>query len=153
MAKTALIPPPNETTTLFFILLLACVTALHILLLVLGSRKLHVPEPVPALHQPITERTVRLLKPPPPTKEATTANVDKPPEDFAKRLEKLDQILTLLEKQVQISQERPDASEQPQPAVNTETPEPTPDAEEIIRMAKSLKEEIHGIMTAKGLSR
>ncbi|MCS7110254.1 MAG: hypothetical protein NZ956_02135 [Candidatus Caldarchaeum sp.] len=153
MAKTALIPPPNETTTLFFILLLACVTALHILLLVLGSRKLYVPEPVPALHQPPAERPVRRLKPPPTLKEANTANIDQPPEDYAKRLEKLDKILTLLETQVQKSQERPPASEQPQPAANTETSEPTPNAEEIIKMAKSLKEEIHGIMTAKRMSK
>ncbi|MCS7137845.1 MAG: hypothetical protein NZ941_05690 [Candidatus Caldarchaeum sp.] len=155
--KSAIIPPPNSMAFLLFLTITFCVIALYIMLIVFGSRKLHVPETSNATHREFAERPLKRLNPPRQTTltQRKTAQPEKSsqqqPDDYSKRLEKLDQILNQLEAQIK---NRPETT----PAQTTEEPisdnsEPSPELSEILRIAKSLKEEINGIMTAQKSSR
>ncbi|MDW8084384.1 MAG: hypothetical protein RMI49_04205 [Candidatus Caldarchaeum sp.] len=155
--KSAIIPPPNGMTSLLFLTLTLCVIVLYIMLIVFGSKKIHVPVITHASHHAFGERPLERLNPPRQTTQTQRKTYQpekssqQQPDDYSKRLEKLDQILNQLEAQIK---NRPETSPtQTIEELITDNSEPSPELSEILRIAKSLKEEINGIMTARKSSR
>lgn len=153
IAKTAIIPPPDGAIITYFITFTACVVALHILLMVIGSRKLNAGYHTaittarrPALPTPRMETATRL---PPSNSEPTRNNVPAS-DEYAKRLEKLDEVLKTLETQLKTNSQKPVETAEPN---DLELGENIPKLEEIVQIARSLKEEIEGIMTASRASK
>ncbi|BAJ51295.1 hypothetical protein CSUB_C1444 [Candidatus Caldarchaeum subterraneum] len=152
VAKTAIIPPSDGTANILFITILIAVMTLHILTIILGSRKLApqlstaplLPTPI---HQPL------------PRPKPASHETQPPQEDYLKRLEKLDETLKMLEEKI-----KNQPAKNPEPAKtttpndeNTREQEPVQPVEEdeiqspesledIIRLARELKEELNTLM-------
>ncbi|MEM0349217.1 MAG: hypothetical protein QXE96_04110 [Candidatus Caldarchaeum sp.] len=152
VAKTALIPPSDGTINILFITVLTAVVTLHILTLILGSRKLSPTVPTaPVLPTPVHQ--------PLPRPRPTTP--DPPTQDYQKRLEKLDETLKMLEEKIK-SQPAKNTEPAKTPASSVEKTQEvehptTADADEgetlapeslddIIRLARELRDELNTLM-------
>uniref|UniRef100_A0A7C5YG35 Uncharacterized protein n=1 Tax=Caldiarchaeum subterraneum TaxID=311458 RepID=A0A7C5YG35_CALS0 len=141
MAETAIIPPPNVIPLLFFGALAACVVILHLLLIIIGSRKLSIQPSIAPVLQPAPRNLTSPRSTTVPTKtEPTPPTPSKSVEDFPKRLEKIDELLNTLETMVKAKQENTKHPEA-ETIIQTESQQET-DISEIVRLAKSLKREI-----------
>lgn len=152
VAKTALIPPSDGTANILFITILIAVVALHILTIILGSRRIS-PQlstapvlPTP-MHQPL------------PRPRPTSPETQPTQEDYLKRLEKLDETLKMLEEKIKNqpaknpepaktiapSAENTQEQESVQHAEERENPSPE-SLEDIIRLARELKNELNTLI-------